>query len=158
MVDYSVSGEVPGLRALLDRIESRSIPTVGLVTCMQPESLTLLQCRQPETTTSARRGHPAGSPRRRAMAAQRNGSMAQWLQGEMAAQRGLHERRLHDERCSSWARAAAKSVEDSGTTSASDEDAEFWCDRAEGPSRGAAAAAREFARFAYWNGKDRPLT
>jgi hypothetical protein len=82
--------------------------------------------------------------------------MAQWLQGEMTAQRGRNERHLNDERCSSWAQAATRSVEDSGTTSASD--VEFWCDRGTDPSRGAAAAAREFERFTYWNGEDRPLT
>ena len=91
------------------------------------------------------------------MAAQRNGSMAQWLQSAMAAQRSLNERRVHDERCSGWANAASKSVEESGTYSSAS-DVEFWCDNGTGPSsRGAAAAAHEFARFAYWNGKDRRL-
>ena len=44
VVDYSASGEVAQLRALQDRIESRSIPSVGLAYCTQPDYLTLLQC------------------------------------------------------------------------------------------------------------------
>ena len=45
VVDYSVTGSEEMLGALLDRIESRAIPVVGLASCVQPEALTLLQCQ-----------------------------------------------------------------------------------------------------------------
>jgi hypothetical protein len=44
VVDYSASGGASQLRALQDRIASRSIPSVGVAYCMQPLYLTLLQC------------------------------------------------------------------------------------------------------------------
>ena len=44
VVDYSASGQELQLRALQDRIDSRSIPSVGVAFCMQPVYLTLLQC------------------------------------------------------------------------------------------------------------------
>ena len=44
VVDYSASGGVSQLRALQDRIASRSIPSVGVAYCTQPLYLTLLQC------------------------------------------------------------------------------------------------------------------
>ena len=44
VVDYSASGQMLQLRALQDRIASRSIPSVGVAFCMQPVYLALLQC------------------------------------------------------------------------------------------------------------------